>query len=302
MKAAHIFLIAALTAVCSCEKPLIENDSTTAANELPNLTLSVRGFRIVPFDVTRSETTIGDYCTKLNFVVYQEGKKLKSVNQQSTDSSFGRVTLSVEPGTYQVLVLAHSAKNNPVLSDAKKIQFTNDDGYTDTFYNYETVVVGETATEREMELDRCTAMFRFITTDNVPANVQRIRFYYTGGSGALDATTGLGCVNSKQVSFFDVTDDMRDKPLRLETYTIPKTSSSTLKVTVSAYNESNTVTHELELASVPIEMNRITEYTGAFFDRSSSDNGSDNGNNNNDTPYYSIRLNTEWGGILSGTF
>lgn len=293
---------AALTVLCcSCEKPVVDN-GTEETGEQANLILSVKGFNVIPFDDTRSSAAVGDYCTRLNFVVYQDGKKLKAVNQEKGTSGFGQVAITLESGTYQVLVLAHSANGNPVLSDATKIQFSNDDGYTDTFYSYDDVTIETGVLTKEVVLERVTSMFRLITTDNVPDNVKRMRFYYLGGSGALDATTGYGCVNSKQVTFFDITDDMHGKPLRLEAYTIPKARTGTLKITVSAYNANTDVVYERELTDVPIEQNKITEYTGNMFvkDNKGDDPGDNPGQDSQSS--FTVRLNTDWGGTLKGNF
>lgn len=304
MKHTSLLLLLLLLIATGCEKPFFEN-AKTASVENANLRLTVGGFNVVPFDVTRTSADIAAYCSRLNFVLYKDGKKVKAVNQQSADDNFGNAALTVEPGSYQVLVLAHSANGNPVLSDPTKIQFSNDNGYTDTFFWYGDVTVGEATEEKQVVLDRCTAMFRFITTDNVPFDVARMRFYYTGGSGALDATTGFGCVNSKQVTFFDVDDEMVGHTLRLEIYTIPKASSSALKILVQAFDAADNLLYESELDAVPIEMNKITEYTGQFF-VDNSDGGTDKGetDNNDDDhlPAFSIRLNTEWAGTILGTF
>ncbi|MBR1485417.1 MAG: FimB/Mfa2 family fimbrial subunit [Prevotella sp.] len=296
---------ACLLLFAACEKPLVVggNDDDSHASER-NLFISVSGFNVVPFDVSRASADLKSHCSRLNFVVYQNGKKVKGVNQVASQADFGQVALSVDEGQYDVLVLAHSANGNPVVSDPEKIQFTNDDGFTDTFFSYEKVNVGGEGSAMEVVLDRCTAMFRLITTDNVPDDVVRMRFYYTGGSGALDVVTGYGCVNSKQVVFFDITDDMHGKPLRLETYTFPKSETSSLKMLMQAYNSNNDILYEHELTDVPIQMNRVTEYTGRFFDSSAEGGENEGGKNGGEggAPSLSIKLNTEWGGTLKGSF
>ena len=303
MKHICTLFAACLLLFAACEKPLVLADSDDDAT-VHNLFISVGGFNVMPFDVTRVSADLKAHCTRLNFVVYQNGKKVQGVNQVASQVDFGQVALAVDEGQYDVLVLAHSANGNPAVSDPEKIQFTNDDGFTDTFFCYDKVSVSGEGSTMEVVLDRCTAMFRLITTDNVPDNVARMRFYYTGGSGALDAKTGYGCVNSKQVTFFDISSDMHGKPLRLEAYTFPKSDSSTLKVLIQAYDSNNVILFERELSDVPIQMNRVTEYTGRFFDSSANGGESEGGGNEGEggVPSLSIKLNTEWGGTLRGTF
>lgn len=283
----------------ACEKPL-NSSGDAPASETANLVLQVKGFNVIPFAVSRAAGQVADYCSRLNFVIYQGGKKVKAVNQDVSDKDFGHVAFTLEPGSYQVLILAHSANGNPSLSSPEKVQFTNANGYTDTFYYYDEVTVADGTNAEEIVLNRVTSMFRFITKDEVPAGVERIRFYYTGGSGALNAVTGFGCVSSQQVVFFDVTDEMRGKPLTLEAYTIPKAHTGALKIQISAYDSNSSVLREKELEDVPIEINKITEYTGYFF----TDNGDDTPHNpvEDGQHGYSIRLHTEWDGTLQGTF
>ena len=48
--------------------------------------------------------------------------------------------MALDPGTYQLLVLGHSANSNPTLTSAEKIQFTNDMGIVLKTTNQEDVV------------------------------------------------------------------------------------------------------------------------------------------------------------------
>lgn len=299
-------LVLALCTACwfsSCEKAVFDEDQSEKqeTSRTVHVVLSVSGFQVIPFDRTRAESNLSDYCKRMNFVVYQDGKKLKTVNQLSTDDHFGKVELTLETGDYQVLILAHSANGNPTVSTPEKIQFTNADGYTDTFYSYSDLKVTETALTKEFVLERATAMFRLITSDKVPSNVDRIRFYYTGGSGALNATTGFGCVNSQQITYFDITDEQKGTSLTLEAYTIPKAPTGTLKLTVSTYSKDETLLHEKEIKDIPIEQNKITEYTGPLF--TTDDTGGKDQPDSSCQQSFSIRLNTDWNdNILKGSF
>ena len=292
--------------LASCEKPVIEKTDHSAetsgrpAETTANFVLSVKGFHMVDFDGTRSEQRLSDYCSRLNFVVYQDGKKQKGINQTSTDSDFGRVTFALSPGTYQVLVLAHSAQKNPTLTNPEKIQFTNADGYTDTFYYYGVVDMSEAAKSEEVVLNRVTSMFRFEMKDAVPAEVEQVRFYYTGGSGALNALTGYGCVNSQQTVFFDITAEMKNKPQTFEVYTIPKAQTGTLKMTITAYGKNAMVIREKVLEDVPVEVNKVTEYSGSFF--TDDNNEEPHEQDDNGQHSYSIQLLTEWADTLKHTY
>ena len=160
-------------------------------------------------------TDVSEVCTRLNFLLYQNGKKVKTVNQKESDAGFGTVDVTLDAGSYQLLVLAHSCAANPTTTSAEKIQFNNTEtGYTDTFYYYGDLVVSGDKTTVDISMKRATSKFCLVTTDTKPANIKKFQFYYEGGSGALDATTGFGCVNSKQSVFVNLDDSQTDQTLQ----------------------------------------------------------------------------------------
>ena len=139
-----LLLAATIVLLNACEKAVIEEDDDSGQTIVTsaNVVLSVKANTVSPFEsATRAVVNITDYCKTFNFVLYQNGKKVKSITQKAGDADYGLVSLMLEPGTYQLLVLAHSSKGNPSLADLEKIQFTNDDNFTDTFYYYGDLIV-----------------------------------------------------------------------------------------------------------------------------------------------------------------
>lgn len=250
--------------VCGCEKPLIEGNNELAEQTTGNVTLHVSGFESYSDEFgTREIKDIAQVCSRLNFIVYQNGEKVKAVNQKEGDDTFGEVTLNMESGTYQVLILAHSSDGNPSQSHPEKVQFTNSIGYTDTFYYYGDMEVTAEGATLSVMLKRAVAAFRLVTTDAKPADVASIRFRYTGGSGALDAITGYGCVNSIQTATYNVADCSGS--LTLEAYTFLHKEEGQLEIQVSAYNSQGATLYERTFQNVPMKRNTITEYSGTLF-------------------------------------
>lgn len=239
-----------LLLLVSCEKPLMsDNDSDTAkeVNRNDNLVVSV------PKDGLTS--------TRLNFAVYDmSSNRVKQVNQQSSAADFGSAVFQLEPDTYQLVVVAHSSDGNPTMASPKKIQFTNTQGFTDTFLYHDTISVDDSRKELQVVPHRIVSLCRFVITDEIPAGVAKMRFYYTGGSGAFDATTGLGCVNSKQSLMFDVADGRK----QFDLYTFLHQKEGTIHLKVTAYDAGDNVILEREF-DVPMAQNRMTWFTGAFF-------------------------------------
>ena len=280
-------MICATFVLLSCEKPIALEDGETDDVE-GNLRVNVYEIEKAPFaNLTR--TAVSDVCTRLNFAIYDEGgSRLKQVNQTSDKSGFGQCAFQLEEGTYQLVVVGHSANGNPTMTNLGKIHFTNSTGYTDTFLCYGEVNIGEEPVELNISMDRIVALCRFVVTDDIPAEVKKLQFYYTGGSGAFNAVTGMGCVNSKQTVTYDVA-TVSEKQFDL--YTFLHESSDNIVLTVTALDASGNELHSRQF-DVPMQQNHITWLSGAFFDGSGSSSTSITG----------VTVNTNWDGETHLTF
>lgn len=295
--------------LAGCEKVVVE-DETPAEKAKGNVILSVGGFEQMDAK-GRSEVSISEVCSRLHFVIYKDGEKVKSVNQNVNDSGFGSVELSLAEGDYQVLILGHSCpgKDNPSISNINKIQFTNitesggGTGYSDTFWYYGDLTVGSQTVNQSFVLKRAVASFRFVTTDVKPEAVKRVRFYYTGGSGAFDATTGLGNVKSTQVVFFD-TSGFDGQTLQFDLFTFLHGETGELKFQVKAFNANNDILFEREFENVPMKRNSITQYAGVFFEADAPDTPvtPDNPDTPSEAAACSILVDTDWASTEYYTF
>ena len=266
-----------LLMVFACEKPILtEEDEQEDATG--NLRVSVLQIEQTAFD-SLTRTAVADVCTRLNIAVYDmDGKRVKQVNQESTQSGFGTCLFQLEKGTYQLVVVAHSSHGNPTMTDMQSIKFTNALGYSDTFMCCDTVTIGEGMENRSVALHRIVALCRLEMTDSMPAEVKKMRFYYTGGSGAFDAHTGLGCVKSKQ----EVVCNIAEGRTCFDLYTIPLSTECTIHLLMSALDAKDKELYQREL-DVPMAQNRITHLTGAFFTTA-------------DVTMPTIDVNTRWEG------
>ena len=287
LSAFHALAIAITLA--SCEKVAIpESDASEELNG--NLRVSVFQIEQTPFaGSTRTTEAASVACTRLNFAIYDEdGSRLKQINQQSSADDFGSVAFQLDEGTYQLVVVGHSANGNPTMTDPTKIQFSNATGYTDTFLCYGEVTIGEDPVDYEVSLDRIVSLCRFVITDDIPAEVKKLRFYYTGGSGAFNAVTGLGCVASKQDVKFDVTPTGSKQ---FDLYTFLHDQSDNIALTVTALDANGNELYSRQF-DVPMQQNNITWLSGAFF----------NGSGSSSTTISGVTVNTDWAGETHLTF
>ena len=289
---AHVFvhcvcILCTLLSLLSCEKAITDDDSVVSGSPADkNLRVTVFSIEKTPFETfTRAATPASEACTRLNFAIYDEGgSRVKQVNQTSAEADFGKASFQLAEGDYLLVVVGHSSSGNPTMTDPTKVQFTNATGYTDTYLCCGTVTIGEEKVDYQVSLDRITALCRFVLTDTeIPSEVKKLSFYYTGGSGAFNAQTGLGCVNSKQDVKFDVSASQK----QFDLYTFPyKSTEGAIHLTVSALDASGVEILQREF-DVPMQQNYITWLSGPFFGASST-TGS--------TGITSVTVNTDWAG------
>lgn len=284
-----VFTVLMVFTLVACEKALMAEDSDTSGDKNGNLRVRVFQIEQTPFgSLTRAAAS--EVCTRLNFLIYNtDNSRAKMVNQTSSDKNFGTVSFQLDEGDYQLVVVGHSAGGNPTSTNPLKIQFTNATGFTDTFLSSDDITVkAEDPLEIDVTLVRIVALCRFCLTDDIPADVRKMQFYYTGGSGAFDAYTGLGSVNSKQTVTFDVTDGSQKQ---FDLYTFLHEESDNIALKVTARDASDNVLYERDF-DVPMQQNHITWLTGAFF----------SGSGSSSTTVTGVTVNTDWAGELHLTF
>ena len=271
MKTKSLLMLCVVLLTAGCEKAYEEDVKTKDGKA--NVHLRVSNLNMLPFDdvtVTKAFQPISQLSTRLTFAFFADGTKVKTIHQDASQNDFGSVSLSLDPGSYDVAIIAYTANKNLSIPSLDKITFP-DNHVSDTFYCYGELVVNNETVEEEVELDRAVAMFRLKTTDEIPYDVSQMKFYYTGGSSTFDATTGYGCVNSRQTELITVTDDMVGKPGTFEVYTFPRSDSNKLTMTVTAIDNVGGTYMEKKFENVGIECNMITEYQGSFFNSSQWD-------------------------------
>lgn len=259
-------LVAAVTALIftACERSIPDEDLSKSNNaEAKNVTLNFSPYVTEPLiSTTRGSTeNISNFCSRLNVAIFNsEGSKVATESQKQGDEGFGSVSFNLAEGTYQVVAIAHNCEGNATLSSIEKVTFPNNK-VTDTFYYYGSLTVTGEPQDLSIEMERVVSLFRLTITDDIPASVAQLKFYYTGGSSTLSPKSGFGVVNSKQNEVRVVSPDSKT----FDIFTIPKSATGTLKVTVTALDANGMEIKERIFEDVPIKLNSITEYKGDFF-------------------------------------
>ena len=262
----------ALLLLAACEKVSIDDlnkEDPEERNDGVKLTFRVMSFEQTRFNdpTTVTRAAVRDVCDKINLALYDmENNRLKAVNQKADDENFGSMSLSIEPGTYRVLILAHSCSGNATTTNIEKITFP-DNKVTDTFYYCAEIEVDDQKTY-DVELRRVVAMFKLVVADEIPSDVKKMKFYYTGGSSTLNGLTGYGCVNSKQTEIRNVGSTAKGQEFCA--YTFLHGEEGTLKMTVTAQDAADGTVKEMLFTDVPMRRNTISQFTGSLFTGGSS--------------------------------
>lgn len=253
-------LLLAVIILTSCEQLVFDDDG----DEYGHTTLS---FSASPAE-TRTSTNLGAYFTKLNVQLFNDdGEKVFTTvkTQTSSDANFGSIKINLSPGTYTVVAVGHSSKNSATIKSPTDVRFTASDGekLTDTFCCCDEITITEDPQQFSLQMYRATAMVRFMFTDeNMPQNLAHWAFTYTGGSANFSPTIMQGITRSSQSESRAAVQSQE-----YHIFTFPYMADScSLSISVAATASDGSVVRSRTFDAVPAIRNRITTYTGTFFE------------------------------------
>lgn len=266
---AYAFMSVVLSLMMSGCGKIDLSDYIDEEEEGYKVTFSVGQYTMTDFEeslaasktIKRTRKEAKELGSVLNFAVFNGDEKVKSINQKSEDSDFGKVSVSLPEGTYQMVVLIHSCEDNATITSPDRISFPNNK-VTDTFAYFTDMVVSGNS-DKEITVDRVVAKYHLTINDAIPEEVKQLKFYYTGGSSTLDATTGFGCVNSRQTEYRVVGNRVAGQ--QFDVYTFPHDISDNLKMTITALDDAENSVEERIFEGVPVEVKKVTNHTCALF-------------------------------------
>lgn len=241
--------IFALTLI-SCEKFALEESVDTGETSESNGNVTLQ--------ITEAEIS---HFKRITYSIFRNGGKVKNINQQSPSSTFGAATFALTEGDYQAVVIGHNGEGNATISSPEKITFYKNKT-TDTFCYYESFHVTEDNLRKEITPHRVTGMFVLHIKDAIPSTAKTMKFYYTGGSSTLNATTGYGCVKSRQTEEREMNPQQKDYRI----YTLPHSDAKKLHVIITVYDQQGNTITKKDLKDVEIKQNNQTICSLNLFD------------------------------------
>lgn len=208
-----------------------------------------------------AEIPLPDRFTRMSMAVYQNDVRVDYVNQTNTDKNFGTMSVDLEPGVYQLVVLAHSGQRSPTTTNCHKISFSNP--LTDVFSYYGEVEITAEARMVTVKLTRAVAKIRLTVTDDIPDDVTFFNFICRGTSISMDAATQTGIASSAKRN---IVMEKEDGVKTYEIYTFVTGDGQLVDLDVAGYTEDNSVKGGKRFDNVPVSLRKITNITADFFD------------------------------------
>lgn len=269
MKKYQYYLCMAALATClSCEKAVLPESDEPGNDGTPVFRIRVECLEQTGFE-SRAVGKLEDYCSKMTFVLYdQTGEKVVSLHQDSSEASFGSVSMNVPYGEYHLLVIGHQGEKNCTVKADGGVTFDRASDVTDTFWYYGNVQFSESSSDLSVTLKRVVAKMELTCLDPLPSNVKKVSLKYSQATGTLDLQTGYGKTRATITKDFEITDVMTGQPQTFAFFIFPQEDEVMLNVIFKAYDGYGTEVGGKELKDVPMRRNTITRYQGEIFGRS----------------------------------
>ena len=209
----------------------------------------------------------------------------QTIHQTASDADFGNPTINAAYGDHTIYFVA-SRGDSPVI-DGTTISWAKP---SDTFWASRSITIAPaTATNQSVSLQRVATRLRLTVTDEIPATLAQIcitpshwyyGFNYLTGEATDDRQTER--VVNVPASYIGTTGQ-----LYANFYSMSPSSAWQTDITMKAKDADGGVISQIGIADVPLDRNRVTNYSGTLF-------------NANRT--VTISVDSDWGEDISGTW
>ena len=284
-----LLLIIATLLFAACEKYVAE-EGTQSESKVVDGNLVVKAECVV----TRAGETeneqealpLAERFTHMSMVLYQNDVRVDYVNQDNMDKDFGTMSVDLDPGTYQLVVLAHSGQRSPTTTNCHKISFSAP--LTDVFSYYGDVVVGKEVNKVTVQLTRAVAKIQLTVTGEIPAGVSFFNYIYKGASVSFDPATQKGVASTTRRN---VEVEKADGVKTFELYTFVSSDDQTVDWDFAGYSSEKEVLGSKKISNIPVALRNVTKIESKVFD------GVIEGPTD-----ISVTVDDTWDGVINYTF
>ena len=238
-------LVLALLALTSCEKSIDPEEAKK--NDDGNVGVEFRGYGSAAKVALMAFNTDGS----------------RALSKVKTGVPTEPLMLSLTPGDYVLVAVAHSSDVTPTLKSPQQVQFNARDGrkLTDTYcLAMPYTVEHDQPVSVEMPLRHASACVLFSFTDDLPDGTTALRFDYNGGSANVNPSTLEGYTTSTQTELRPVA-----HPQEYAIYTFPyMAATGTLSVTVHCLDATGADIYQRLLSGIPVARGQVTTVSGSL--------------------------------------
>ena len=265
MKQIKTLLLIFAAFLCAACEMYVAEEGTQSESKVIDGNLVVKAECVVTrageTEENQGSLPLKDRFTRMTMVLYQDDVRVDYVNQVNTDPGFGTMSVDLDPGTYQLVVLAHSGQRTPTTTNCHKISFSAP--LTDVFSYYGDVTIGKEASEKTVQLTRAVAKIQLNITDDIPDNVSFFNYIYKGASVSFDPANQIGVASSTRRN---VEIEKAEGVKTFELYTFVSSDNQTVDWDFAGYSESNEVIGSKKFSDIPVSLRKVTKIDSRVFD------------------------------------
>ena len=287
-------ILAALTACSKDDAPnggahvsiMINGDSL---KDHRTITFACHDISIVAMGADNASTTRATMSevsmTDLWLFDYIGDELQQTIHQTATDANFGTPAINASYGDHTIYFVA-SRGDTPSI-DGSVISWTKP---SDTFWTSRSITIApSTSASQTVSLQRVATRLRLTVTDEIPATLAQICITPSHWYYGIDYLTGEATDDRQTERTINVPASYigTTGQLYANFYSMSPSSAWQTDITMKAKDSDGGVISQIGIADVPLERNRVTNYSGPLFSASRTS---------------SVTADGEWGEDINGTW
>lgn len=268
-------MLAMMMTACHKETVNEQMGGAPTAGASAKVTVSVNDFTISQQDFPATKDTPASYTgVKAMTLAFFDanGDQAYCTTQLRADNTtyttFGEFELSLNLGSYTMIVLGYGSEVPMTLSSATSATYTAD-RVRETFVASQAVNVTSTnPLSLSAELSRVVSKVIVRSTDNRPVGVDSVRVTFAAGGKGVNPQTGLSTTNNGLSNCVAISSAVGAESSTIS-YLFLASDQQTMNLTVETIKPNGTVYSTRTVADVPLQRNKITVVQGPMYSTAS---------------------------------
>lgn len=278
-----------LTAMTSCQKMTIADDDEVEEQEESGMLYVSCTFSQTLTDIDQTRATnvpLYEIARRVTYALVQDGVVVKQEEQvNGGGNSFGSLSMNLSPGTYQLVIFAHSGTQPVILSSDAWVTIPGNTP-TDCFsYSTQVVVNKGKRTSVTCKLTRAVCQLTLLSKDIVPQDVSEVTINIQGICLQYNLFNQIGVGTTSYRVQPDLKDCLTaDRHFQFSRFFFLPSIESSLQMQISFGNDGFTM-YSRTLEGIKAVVNSRTNISSQLFSTSGAD-------------VSSLTADTDWGGDI----